>query len=387
MRRPSIIALVLVAAAAAAPAASAAPSRDFDLQAHRGGLGLVTESTLESFANAIEIGVTTLELDVQITEDRWAVVTHDRRVSANKCRDTGPVRPGDPEFPYVGKYVKDLTLRQVRTLACDKPLPEHPGQRVVPGARMPLLRQVFDLADCYRARRVRFNVETKVEAGAPHETAPREQFVRLTAAEVRRARLLDRVSIQSFDWGALMLMREVEPRLPLVALTNGDFLQVGQPGASPWLGGIDIDEFGGSLAAAADSFGADAISPVHGNPQNGKVGDPNYVPYTTPQLVDEAHDRGLDVIPWTVDDPATMHSLIDAGIDGLITDYPDRLRAVMAARGLQAPARVPRAARPRLRGAGRAALGATRGLARSSTDRRRRPRPASGPPRRAGRGG
>ena len=134
-----------------------------------------------------------------------------------------------------------------------------------------------------------------------------------------------------------MQMREVEPRLPLVALTNGDFLQVGQPGASPWLGGIDIDEFGGSLAAAADSFGADAISPVHGNPQNGKVGDPNYVPYTTPQLVDEAHDRGLDVIPWTVDDPATMESLIDAGIDGLITDYPDRLRAIMAARRFELP--------------------------------------------------
>ena len=144
------------------------PKRRFDLQAHRGGLGLVTESTLEAFANAIELGVTTLELDVQITEDRWAVVTHDRRVSANKCRDTAPVRPGDPEFPYVGKYVKDLTLRQVRTLACDKPLPEHPGQRVVPGARMPLLRQVFDLADCYGARKLRFNVETKVEAGAPH---------------------------------------------------------------------------------------------------------------------------------------------------------------------------------------------------------------------------
>jgi glycerophosphoryl diester phosphodiesterase len=332
-----ILAAVLLACAVA-PATAAATHEDFDLQAHRGGLGLVTESTLEGFANALELGVTTLELDVQITEDGYAVITHDRRVSAVKCRDTAPPVAGDPEFPFVGKYINTLTLAQVRTLDCGfQQLPGFPEQRVVTGARMPLLSQVFDLVDCYRARRVTMNIETKVEAGAPAETAPREQFVQVVAREVRRARMLDQVTIQSFDWGALMRMREVEPRLPIVALTNGDFLQVGQPGASPWLGGIDIDDFGGSLVAGAASFGADAISPVHGNPQGGKVGDPDYVPYTTPQLVREAHRAGMQVIPWTVDDPATMHSLIDAGVDGIITDYPDRLRAVMTERGFKLP--------------------------------------------------
>jgi glycerophosphoryl diester phosphodiesterase len=245
--------------------------RHFDLQAHRGGLGLMTESTLEAFANALELGVTTLELDVQITEDQVAVVTHDRQVQASKCRDTRPAFPGDPEYPYVGDYVRNLTLAQVRTLRCDKPLPQYPAQRVVEGARMSLLEDVFDLVHCYDADDVVLNVETKVEAGAPEQTAPREQFVQIVAREVREARLLDQVTIQSFDWGALMRMSEVEPRLPIVALTNGDFLQVGQPGASPWLGGIDIDDFGGSLVAAAASFGADAISPVHGNPQDGSV--------------------------------------------------------------------------------------------------------------------
>jgi glycerophosphoryl diester phosphodiesterase len=265
------------------------------------------------------------------------VVTHDRRVSAAKCRDTAPVTAGDPEFPYVGDYLRNLTLEQVWTLDCGLPLADHPGQQVVAGARMPLLSEVFALVDCFRARRVRFNIETKVEAGAPEETAPREQFVQVVAREIREAGVRNRVSIQSFDWGALMRMREVEPRLPLVALTNGDFLQVGQEGASPWLGGIDIDDFGGSLVAAAASFGADAISPVHGTPQNGKVTDPGYVPYTTPALVEEAHAAGLEVIPWTVDDPATMASLMDAGVDGLITNYPDRLRALMAERGLKLP--------------------------------------------------
>jgi glycerophosphoryl diester phosphodiesterase len=319
--------------------------RNFDLQAHRGGLGLTTESTLEGFANALELGVTTLELDVQITEDGYAVVTHDRQVSGVKCRDTAPPVAGDPEFPYVGDYIRNLTLAQVRTLDCGwQQLPGFPQQRVVTGARMPLLSQVFDLVDCYKAHKVWMNVETKVEAGAPQQTAPREQFVQVVAHEIRKAGMLDQVTIQSFDWGALMRMREVEPRLPIVALTNGDFLQVGQPGASPWLGGIDIDDFGGSLVAGAASFGADAISPVHGNPQDGKIGDAGYVPYTTPQMVAEAHRAGMKVIPWTIDDPATMHSLIDAGVDGIITDYPDRLRDVMAARGfkLPKPVRAPR---------------------------------------------
>ncbi len=97
----------LVAPAAAEP--DAPPSRPrgdarpgyppdrFDLQAHRGGIGLVVESTLAAFGNALEIGVSTLELDVQITEDGAAVVTHDRRVSQTTCNDTAPAFPGDPE--------------------------------------------------------------------------------------------------------------------------------------------------------------------------------------------------------------------------------------------------------------------------------------------------
>nr|WP_230416727.1 glycerophosphodiester phosphodiesterase family protein [Micromonospora tarapacensis] len=325
---------------AAPAAAKPRPDRDFDLQAHRGGLGLRVESTLASFGNALQLGVRTLELDVQITEDRQAVVTHDRRVSAAKCVDTAAATPDDPEFPYVGKYVNTLTLAQVRTLDCgSKTLPDRPGQLAVPGARMPLLREVFALVKRYRAEDVTLNIETKVEAGAPSETAPREQFVQVTAAEIRAAGLLRQATIQSFDWGALRRMRQVEPRLPLVALTNYDFLQVGQPGASPWLGGLDIDDFGGDPIAAIRSFGAAAFSPVHGFPQHGTVTDADYRPYVTKQLVRHAHRNGIKVVPWTVNDVPTMAKLIDDGVDGIITDYPDRLRGLLAQRGYQLPRR------------------------------------------------
>ncbi|MET0518450.1 MAG: glycerophosphodiester phosphodiesterase [Burkholderiaceae bacterium] len=314
-------------------------ARDFDLQAHRGGLGLVVENTIASFTNALEMGVTTLELDAQITSDGQAVVSHDRKITGQKCKDTGPVSAGDPLYPYVGRFIKDLTLAQVKSLDCGSlRLSAYPNQRLVPGAKMPTLREVFDLVKSYRADQVMMNVETKVEAGAPQETAPREQFVQVVVDEVRRSGLINQITIQSFDWGALMLVRKMEPRLPIVALTNGQqFLQAGQPGPSPWLGGIDIDDFGGDLVKAAKSFGADAISPVHGDPQGGKYGDANYKPYTTPELVARAHEAGLKVIPWTVADEKTMNYLLDAKVDGIITDLPDKLREVMAARKLQLP--------------------------------------------------
>ncbi|GIE85998.1 glycerophosphodiester phosphodiesterase family protein [Actinoplanes regularis] len=336
----ALLAAVTVAGTLAAPVAATAaqPGPRFDLQAHRGGLGLRVENTLASFGNALRLGVSTLELDVQITEDGQAVVTHDRRVTGTKCTDTVPVTPGDPEFPYVGKYVNTLTLAQVRTLDCgSKALADKPGQLAVPGARMPLLREVFDLVKRYHADDVKLNVETKVEAGAPTETAPREQFVQVTAAEIRRAGMTAQVTVQSFDWGALMRMRQVQPRLPLVALTNYDSLQVGLPGASPWLGGIDIDDFGGDPIKAIRSFGATTFSPVHGFPQNGTVSDPAYRPYVTRDLVRHAHRYGIKVVPWTVDDVPTMNKLIDDGVDGLITDYPDRLRTVLAGRGFALP--------------------------------------------------
>src|SRR5215203_3142379 len=310
----------------------------FDLQAHRGGIGLTTESTLAGFAKAIELGVTTLELDAQVTQDEKVIVSHDRQVNGVKCQDTAPAFPGDPEFPYVGKFITNLTLAQVKTLNCGyQQLPGFPSQQVVSGPMIEL-RDVFALVKRYKAKQLMLNIETKVEAGAPEQTAPRALFVRQVWEEIRDAGISKQVTIQSFDWGALKAMHALAPGLPLVALTNRDFLQVGQPGASPWLGGIDADDFGGDFVAAAASIeGVTALSPVQGFPQNGTISDPTFVPYPDRKMIDDAHRRGLRVIPWTIDDPATMDYFIDLGVDGIITDYPDRLRTVMAQNGLRLP--------------------------------------------------
>ncbi len=324
--------------------ADAAPSHpmpqktQYDLQAHRGGLGLTTEETLEGFAKAIEMGVSTLELDTQITEDGYVVVTHDRQISPTKCRDTQPAFEGDPEFPYVRKYITNLTLSPVKTVECGyQQLPGHPDQEVVTGPMIEL-EDLFAMTAKYRTKTIRFNIETKVEAGAAHETAPRELFVRRVYEEIAAAGQLRNVTIQSFDWGALKEMHRLDASLPLVALTNRDFLQVGQAGASPWLGGIDADDFDGDLLRAAASIdGVTAISPVHGFPQNGKIGDADYEFYVSKQMVDDAHAAGLRVIPWTVDDVATARALMDMGVDGIITDRPDHMRDLMAERGMRLP--------------------------------------------------
>ena len=310
----------------------------FDLQAHRGGLGLSTESTLEGFAKAIEMGVTTLELDTQVTQDGAVVVTHDRQISAQKCRDTAPAFPGDPEFPYVGDYITHLTLEQVQSVECGyQQLAGHPRQEVVTGP-MVELSDVFALVEAHNARQLTLNIETKVEAGAPEQTAPREFFVRRVQEEIAASGLQSQVTVQSFDWGSLMEMHEIAPELPLVALTNYDFLQVGQPGASPWLGGIDADDFGGDFVEAAASIdGVVALSPNYGFPQNGTVGQDGFEFYVTRDMVQRANAHGLEVIPWTVDDRATMEALIDMGVNGIITDYPDVLREVMTDRGMRLP--------------------------------------------------
>ncbi|WP_068397586.1 glycerophosphodiester phosphodiesterase family protein [Kribbia dieselivorans] len=325
------------------PAAVLPQKTHFDLQAHRGGLGMTTEETPQGFAKALELGVTTLELDTQVTKDGAVVVTHDRQVSAQKCADTAPVTAGDPMYPYVGKFIKDLTLAQVKTMNCGfQQLPGHPQQEVISGVKMAELKDVFAVVKAHDAKQVKMNIETKVEAGAPHQTAPRELFVSRVYEEIAKAGMDRQVTIQSFDWGSLKYMHEIAPHLPLVALTNYDFLQVGKPGASPWLGGIDADDFGGDFVRAAASIeGVTALSPNYGFPQSGKVTDPGFRFYPDAKMIADAHARGLKVIPWTVDDPATIEALIDMGVDGVITDYPNTVRDIMAERGMRLPKAYP----------------------------------------------
>src|SRR5882757_11341957 len=134
--RPFVSLIVFLASATAlsvlgpVPSAPAAPG-GFDLQAHRGGRGETTEESLRAFSKALELGVSTLELDIVITKDRQPLVWHDPMIDPTKCADTAPAFAGDPHYPYVGKLVHDLTLAQIHTLDRGKLLKDFPAAQVV----------------------------------------------------------------------------------------------------------------------------------------------------------------------------------------------------------------------------------------------------------------
>ncbi len=287
---------VIVLALMVAPQA-VAQAADFDLQAHRGGRGETTEESLRAFAKSLELGVSTLELDVVITKDHQPLVWHDPTIEPEKCTDTGPAFAGDPLYPYVGKLVHDLTLEQIGKLDCGKPLKDFPHAEVVRNNKIATLPQVFALVDSYDAD-VRYNIETKVEADKPAESASPDEFVDVILAAVRSANKVERVEIQSFDWRTLPMVRQREPSIPLVALWDST-TAIGDP------------------IIGALMVGANIVSPDY----------PVLVADKT--FVGRAHALGLKVIPWTIDDVDTMRTQITAGVDGIITDYPTLLRDVM----------------------------------------------------------
>ena len=330
--RPAIALLLLmltVGTIAGVPPAAA--EGDFDLQAHRGGRGETTEESLRAFAKALEVGVSTLEFDIVITRDGEPLVWHDPVIEPTKCADTAPAFPNDPQYPYVGQFTHDLTLAQIRTLDCGKLLADFPSAEVVPGNKIATLPEVFDLTDAYGAN-VRYNIETKVEAEDPDTSASPQEFVDAILGAVRAAGKVGQVEIQSFDWRALPLVAAAEPSIPLVTLWD-DTTYVPD---SPWLAGVNPavvpDPIAGALMVAAD-----ILSPGYSVPTGLTPGDPGFRLVADRAFVDRAHAAGLRVIPWTINDPAAMRAQIDAGADGIITDYPTRLRSVMAEQGLPLP--------------------------------------------------
>jgi glycerophosphoryl diester phosphodiesterase len=294
---------VLVAIGVVAPLPTASPQAPgFDLQAHAGGRGEATGESLRAFAKSLELGVSTLELDIDITKDHQPLVWHDPVIASQQCSDTGAAFAGDPSYPYVGKLVHDLTLARAE---------------VVRGNKIAVLPEVFSLTDSYRAD-VRYNIETKVAADHPAISAQPQEFVEVVLAAVRAAGKVDRVEIQSFDWRTLPLVRQAEPSIPLVALWNE---HTWVPG-SPWLATVNPDVVGDPVIGAM-MVGANILSPAYS-----LVDKP---------FVDRAHSLGLSVIPWTVDDANDMRTQIAVGVDGIITNYPAVLRTVMAELGMALP--------------------------------------------------
>ncbi|MFD6163217.1 glycerophosphodiester phosphodiesterase family protein [Nocardia sp. NPDC060256] len=328
--------LVLGVSAACDSRSDSSPAtapRTVELQAHRGGRGLTVEESLAGFTKAIELGVSTLELDIVLTKDKMPMIWHDPTVLATKCADTAPAVPDDPQFPYVGKLVHDLTYAQTQTLDCGKTLTDFPGQQAVPGNRIATLPALFDLVKTYRGAHLRYNIETKVEAEHPEQSATPQEFVDVILSTVAAAGETGNVDIQSFDWRSLPLVRKANPAIPTVALYDDTTFVAG----SKWLGPIRYEDFASDPLGAVKALGANAASPGYSAPYGKKAGEPGFGLVADKAYVGRAHELDLRVIPWTVNDKATIAAQLDAGVDGVITDYPDRMREVLQEKGLPLP--------------------------------------------------
>jgi glycerophosphoryl diester phosphodiesterase len=300
-------------------------SAAFDLQGHRGARGLAPENTLPAFERALRLGVHTLELDVGLTADGVVVIGHDPLLNPAIVRDTQGRWIQGP-----GPAVRQLTLQALQRFDVGRIDPASPyaqtfaQQQPQDGTAMPTLQALFDRVKALGAPAVRFNIETKLSPLKPQETASPDEMVDALLAVVKQAGMAQRVSIQSFDWRTLQRVQRLAPGIPTVYLTiqtaNSDNVRDGR-----WTAGWNLADHG-SVPRLVKAAG-------------GAVWSPNQGSLTQP-LVQEAQALGLKVIPWTVNNPADMERLMGWGVDGLITDYPDRLREVMAQRGLPRPAPV-----------------------------------------------
>lgn len=275
------LALLATSASAAAPL----------VHGHRGCRARLPENTIAAFAEALRVGADVLELDLAVTKDGVLVVSHDPLINPALCL-------GADGRPAASVPIRTLTLAQVKALDCGTLAnPRFPMQSPRPGERIPTLDEVFALAG---GTTVQFNIETKIVPGLPDLAPSPAEFSRLVVSAVRKRGLTSRVILQSFDDRTLLAARELEPRLRLSLLTSDNHID---------------------YAAAAKAAGAAIISPD--------------ALWLTPGDVAALHAKGVQVAPWTINDPKGWDQLIAAGVDAIITDDPEALIAHLKSRGLR----------------------------------------------------
>ena len=305
------------------------PAIALDIQGHRGARGLMPENTLPAFARALEIGVTTLELDCAITRDGVVVVSHDPVLNPDITRG-----PDGEWLRAAGPAIWSLAFDELQRYDVGRLNPSRayasrwPSQQPVDGTRIPRLADLFELVRKSGNETVRFNIETKISPLEPARTTGPEDFARRLVAAVRAASMEKRTVIQSFDWRTLAVVQKEAPEIPTVYLTaeSGSAANLDKSGDSPWTAGIRYRDHG-SVPRMVKAAG-------------GAIWSPSFADLTR-DSVKEAHSLGLKVVPWTVNQELDMRRLIDWGVDGIISDRPDLLRRTAGQAGVALPPSTP----------------------------------------------
>jgi glycerophosphoryl diester phosphodiesterase len=301
----------------AAPIAMA--PRLLDVQGHRGARGLSPENTLAGFRRALAVGVTTLEMDLGMTADDVVVVHHDETLNPDTTRGPdGAFIDASRALVLRSLLAEDLATYDVgRLRPGSRYAARFPDQEAHDGARIPALVEVLALADEVSGRTIRYNLELKRTPALPERTADPETFARAVLAVVDAAGVRDRTTFQSFDLACIDALAALANGLTLSCLTTSEE----EPG--PWLGGRDVESFGGSVVRLVESTACTIWSPRFEDLE--------------PTALAEARAAGLRVVPWTLNDPDAIARAYDMGVDGIISDYPNRVRALLEQRGAPVP--------------------------------------------------
>jgi glycerophosphoryl diester phosphodiesterase len=264
----------------------------FDLEGHRGARGLFPENTVPAFLAAVDLGVTTLEMDIVVTKDKKLLVSHDTYLSGDICSlpDGKPVRKQDEKKYNI--YQMDYSL--VSGFDCGKRGNRRFPRQSAMNISKPLLSQVVKEVEAHLADKglplVQYNIETKSLPGGDNKNHPAPaEFVRLLYGQLKGLNILDRVIIQSFDNRTLQEMRKTDPNVRLSLLADNS-------------------------AGLSENIKHLGFEPAIYSPDFHQV---------SPGMVSEAHKRGIQVIPWTVNKIDDMKKVKEMGVDGFITDYPD----------------------------------------------------------------
>jgi len=286
---------------------SAPSQRPIDIQGHRGARGLFPENTLEGFAATLRLGVGALELDIGMTADDVVVVSHDPALNPDIARAPDSVWLAGP-----GPLLRSLRYEQVTDYDVGRIRPGSayaalfPEQRAIDGARIPRLRDVLRLAG-----EPRLTIELKTFPDHPDWTADPVAMANGTIAILDEAGATPRTMLESFDWRCLHHLQATRPDIPLGWLTRASL----GGATSLWWNGSDPADHAGSVPRAVAAQRATTWLPDHHD--------------LTRADVEAAHQLGMQVIAWTVNEPSDMRRLVAWGIDGVISDRPD-LMATLA---------------------------------------------------------
>jgi glycerophosphoryl diester phosphodiesterase len=317
----------LVACARPGTLAPVTPAARPEIIGHRGAAGLAPENTLAAFARACAVGVDGIELDVHLSSDDQIVVHHDYSLHPDLTRDSaGAYSIRDPRPLLLSMPLAHIRQFDVGRLRSGSDYAKrHPEQQPADGARIPTLDEVITLFERECAAPTRLVVEIKTDPTQPAVSASAERLVQRTVAALRARGVHTRTQIIAFDWLAIMAAHRAAPDIPTSVLTgegrterDWNTVQIARDGASPWMGGLDVDRFEGSVPRAIRKIG-------------GRNWSPNAASVTR-ERVEDAHRLGVRVYPWTVNDTTEMRRLLDLGVDGITTDRPDLLRALLERR-------------------------------------------------------